>query len=270
MKIFFLLMMGFLVFGCGAGKQSVTDSGDKPYFILNPSIRILDFDPLENLYVLDGTDRLSKFDTTGKLLCHVINNNLGEAHSLDTGNPFKIMVFYRDQQTVVLYDRTLSEIQRIRLTDWGLHDVSAACLSPDNAIWVFEGSNRLLMKMNDQGAPILTSDPFDVTQPGTPRPDYIYDTDHFLILKETSHGVSVFDDFGSYLYTTNFEADDVVSISNNLLLMVSGRAVWNFDISSRQIMGPILVNENIEGKQVYLFANQVFIVDNKGVYNVYP
>ena len=123
------------------------------YFILAEGIRIAKMDHLGNIYIVDDQNRLSKFDTTGLRMFNVVNNNLGEIHSIDVGNPFKIMTFYRDQQTILLLDNTLSEIQRIRIADWKLQDVTAACLSPDNALWLFDGTNKTLIKMEDSGMP---------------------------------------------------------------------------------------------------------------------
>src|SRR6185503_11993002 len=139
MRYFLWITFGLIFPGCTVSKHPLSSRDQLKYFIVNPSIRMLDFDPLGNLYIVDSNDRLIKYDSTGHVLSNVVNNNLGQVHGLDVGNPFKTMVFYRDQQTIIIYDRTLSEMQRIHLTDWSLHDVTAACLAPDNAIWVFDG-----------------------------------------------------------------------------------------------------------------------------------
>jgi hypothetical protein len=230
----------------------------------------MDFDPLGNLYIVDGNDRLIKYDSTGHMLFNVVNNNLGQVHSLDVGNPFKTMTFYRDQQTILIYDRTLSEIQRIRLSDWDLHDVTAACLAPDNAIWVFDGLKKVLVKMNPTGDAILTSDPFDILRPASARPDFIYDADHFLVLKETGFPITIFDDFGKYLYAAGIKESESFSVSNQYIVMSSGSSIGMYDIVKRQMQTPISVKENLTGKRIYFFANRFFISDEKGIYMLYP
>ncbi len=270
MRYGFLLTICFIVIRCGTSKHPASDQNESEYLILNPSIQIFEIDPLGHLYILDGNDRLSKFDTTDHLLYHVVNNNLGRVQSLDVGNPFKLLAFYRDQQTIIMYDRTLSEIQRIRLSDWNFQDVTAVCLSPDNAIWLFDGMNKVLIKADNSGNPIITSDPFDIIRPGSPRPDFIYDADHLLLLKETNHSISVFNDFGNYLYSTEFKEDEIFSVSNDIVVMSSGYSIQMYDISDRRMLTPITLKENVEAKRIYLFANQFYVSDNKGVYIINP
>ena len=259
-------MISLSVTGCSTARHPSKENDQLNYLILNPAIRIFDFDPLGNLYILDETDKVSKFDTTGRLLFHVVNNNLGEAHSIDVGNPFKTMVFYRDQQTILLYDRTLSEIQRIRLADWQLHDITAACLSSDNALWMFDGTNRVLIKTGDDGNAILTSDPYDIIDPGSARPDFIYDLDHFLLLKETNHPVSVFDDFGNFINNLEIPKVDFFSVSSPFVITGSGNEIQMYDISERKFMSPTILKTNLENSRIYKSGNKYYAVDGKGVY----
>ncbi|MGB4849580.1 MAG: hypothetical protein WBP41_16775 [Saprospiraceae bacterium] len=268
MKYGFWLMICFVIMACAVTKHPTNENSGMKYLILNPSIRIVDFDPLGHVYILDENDRLSKYDTTGQLLCHVVNNNLGEANSLDVGNPFKTFVFYRDQQTILIYDRTLSEIQRIRLSDWGLHDVTAAGLSPDNAIWVFDGTNRVLVRLDDHGNALLTSDPFDIIGPGSPRPDFIFDMDQYLLLKESNHPISVFDDFGKFLYNADINKDTFFSVSTKYVVTGSGKYIQMYDIAERKYVAPVLLKENVGEKKIYPSGGRYYVVDGKGIYKV--
>lgn len=263
MKFIFLSL--FILVGCVAKNQPATSYHTPDYFILVDEIQLMEIDPLGNMFLVDATDRLSKFDTTGQQLFNVVNNNLGRIHSIDVGNPFKILIFYRDQQTILLCDNTLSEIQRIKLGQWDLQDVSAVCLSPDNAIWLFNGLKKELIKMDDKGNPILISDPFDIIQPPTSRPDFIYDIDHWLLLKETGQPIAVFDDFGNYLHPLNVE-DENFSISNDKLVVHKNTSVTLYSIQNSEediiydLQGPWI------DQKIYLFGNRFYAFDKKGVY----
>ena len=270
MKYGLLLIISFCITSCGASKHQASDQKAVAYLIVHPSIRILDIDPLGNLYILDANDRLSKYDTAGHLLYHVVNNNLGQVHSLDVGNPFKTMVFYRDQQMILLYDRTLSEIQLFRLSDWDLHDITAACLSSDNAIWLFDGMNKVLLKTNQSGGAIVTSDPFDMIRPASTRPDFIHDMDHLLLLKEINQPVSVFDDFGKYLYSTIPHEAEIFSVMDHILVTGSASSIQLYDLEDRIMLDSIPQGEDMTGKHVYLFAGHLYVYDDRGVYRTYP
>lgn len=258
-------MIFLFITACALTKRPLTENTGMKYFILNPSVRIVDFDPLGHVYILDENDRLSKYDTTGQLLCHVVNNNLGEAHSLDVGNPFKTFVFYRDQQTILIYDRTLSEIQRIRLSDWGLQDVTAACLSPDNAIWLFDGTHRVLLKLDDHGNALLTSDPFDIIGPGSPRPDFIFDIDQYLLLKEKNHPISVFDDFGKFLYNADINKDAFFSVSTKYVVTGTGTHIQMYDVAERKNVASVFLKKNVGANKIYMSGGRYYVLDGKGI-----
>lgn len=259
---FIILMM---LFSCVAKNQPVTQYQAPDYFILAEGIGLVEMDHLGNIYIVDDQNRLSRFDTTGLRMFNVVNNNLGEIHSIDVGNPFKIMIFYRDQQTILLLDNTLSEIQRIRMADWNLQDVTAACLSPDNALWLFNGTNNTLIKMDDSGMPILASDPFDMIRPPSARPDFIYDADHFLILKEKNQPMSVFNDFGNYLNPLPFE-EEFFSVMNDRIMIYQHPTVMIYGLpTGKEIMGYEL-KEKWTGERVMMYGNHLYGFDDKGVF----
>ncbi|HUR29810.1 MAG TPA: hypothetical protein VMZ69_00190 [Saprospiraceae bacterium] len=264
MKASWLPIIIFMFLGCVAKNQPSITLNPRDYFILNKTIQLMEMDHLGNIYLVDDSDQLIKFDTTGQLLHTVVNNNLGHIHSVDVGNPFKIMVFYRDQQTVVLYDRTLSEIQRIPLIQWDLHDVTAVNLSPDNALWLFNGESKVLMKMSDKGDPILTSDPFDIIASPSARPDFIYDADHFLLIKEKGKPIAVFNDFGGYVNTLD-NMGEYFTIVNNTLIFPSEMNI-RFYKPVQQEFTAMPIGERITDQRVYYYNGRFYIPDEKGIY----
>ncbi|MEO5905785.1 MAG: hypothetical protein ABIQ11_03615 [Saprospiraceae bacterium] len=261
------LMIAAILFfvACVATKQPAAQHIAREYFILYPEIKSMDIDGLGNLFVLDEDDRLTKFDSTGQIRHHVINPNLGSVHSVDIGNPFKVMVFYRDQQTIVLYDRTLSELQRIRLADWEVKDITATGLSSDNAIWIFDGTNKVLRKMDDKGNAILTSDPFDMIRPPSMRPDYIYDVNHYLLLKEVSQPMAVFDDFAHYIQPLN-DIGENFSLTDQVLIYPSGAEIRLFDIAGLKYQNALPVEQKMTDFRVHYFSNRIYGQDDKGIF----
>jgi len=261
LSIIVLLML----LSCVAKNQPASQYDAPDYFILADNTRLVEMDHLGNIYIVDEQNRLSKYDTTGLRMFNVVNNNLGEIHSIDVGNPFKIMIFYRDQQTILLLDNTLSEIQRIRMADWKLQDVTAACLSPDNALWIFDGTHKTLIKMDDSGMPILTSDPFDMLRPTSARPDFIYDADHFLILKEKDQPMSVFNDFGNYLNPLPFE-DELFSILNDRIIIYHQPTMMIYSLPAGKEIVRYELKQKLTGSKVLMYGNQFYGFDDKGVF----
>ncbi len=267
MRFCFNALILLLVGSCVAKNQPVTKYSAPDYLILSDDIQLMEVDPLGNIYLVDDEDRLFKFDTTGQKLFMVVNNNLGRVHSLDVGNPFKIMLFYRDQQTILLLDNTLSEIQRIPLIQWMLDDVTAANLSPDNAIWLFDGSNKVLVKMSDKGDPLVTSDPFNIINPSSPRPDFIYDADQLLLLKETGQPLAVFNDFGNYLYSLEMDGD-LFSVSKDALIINKGSSLEIRNMKGHKEVSTYPLPLNVAGNKIHFSQNHYYTLDEQGVFMV--
>src|SRR5688572_10600941 len=266
MKTWFYLII-ILLQACVAKNQPAVSLNAPDYFILIKDIQQMEMDPLGHIYLVDDSDRIFKFDTTGQRLFTVVNNNLGRIHSLDVGNPFKIMAFYRDQQTILLFDNTLSEIQRIPLARWNLFDVTAAGLSPDNAIWVFDGSKKVLMKMSAKGEPIITSDPFDIIKPVSQRPDYIFDLDNMLLLKETGQPMALFNDFGNYLQSIPITTD-IFSLSGDMIIINEGPSLVLQRIPTGEQINSFVFTHQMAGKKINFSSPQYYAWDDKGIFVV--
>lgn len=73
------------------------------------------------------------------------NLPLGEIHSIDFINPLKIVVFYKEFNSVVLLDNQLSEITRINLSDFNI--VAQTCsVASQNRLWIYDSlTNNLLL-----------------------------------------------------------------------------------------------------------------------------
>ncbi|MDQ3016282.1 MAG: hypothetical protein M3R25_06145 [Bacteroidota bacterium] len=264
MKYLMTSLIAFYCLSCQTSRNPTATLQHRDYLILLSDIDIMDVDPLGNLYIVDGNERLTKCDSTAIRQFHIVNTNLGDVHSIDVGNPFKIMMFYRDQQTILLLDKTLSEIQRIQLPDWGVADITAACLAPDNAIWIFNGTKKTLVKMDDSGNAILTSDPFDMIGPGAIRPDFILDTDNYLILSEHNNPISLFNDFGNYVRDLS-EIPTSFSMAENKLIYQKENRILSYDLTSQRYFPELKMTESSPQK-LYAFGDHYYSVDPKGIY----
>ncbi|HUR31561.1 MAG TPA: hypothetical protein VMZ69_09010 [Saprospiraceae bacterium] len=242
--------------------QAIYEAPD--YFILHKDIRLMELDHLGNLYFVDGLDKLSKYDTTGHVSFNNVNNSLGHVHSIDVGNPFKLMVFYRDQQTIVMLDNTLSEINKIILSNWDLHDITAANLSPDNALWLFDGTKKVLLKMDDTGKSILASDPFDIINPVSARPDFIYDADQYLLLKETGKPIAVFDDFGKYVKALH-DVGEHFTFYTHHIVYPNEKGIRIYDISEKSIPLDLRNTSILPGQKVFYTPGVIYRYDEKGI-----
>lgn len=73
------------------------------------------------------------------------NLPLGTIHSADLINPLKILLFYKEFNSVILLDNQLSEITRINLSDFNI--VAQSCsMASQNRLWIYDSlTNNLLL-----------------------------------------------------------------------------------------------------------------------------
>ena len=92
-------------------------------------------DKLKRIYAVNAANELIQFDSNGKELFRYNNNTLGELTYIDTANPFNLLLFYPEFQTIVTLDRTLNPIAELNLLTTEVGDASAVALSNDNQLW---------------------------------------------------------------------------------------------------------------------------------------
>lgn len=84
------------------------------------------------------------------------NLSLGEIHPVDLINPLKILIFYKEFNSVVLLDNQLSEIMKITLNGFNL--VAQTCsVASQNRFWIYDNlSNQLVLfdYLNKKANPI--------------------------------------------------------------------------------------------------------------------
>jgi len=97
-------------------------------------------DIMGHVYWSQGTTLMRLDPATGKKTEYT-NTFLGNIHSWDASNPFKILVFHKDFNTLVFLDQSLAPIRSpIHLDQLTNSQIAAACLSHQGGFWVINPS----------------------------------------------------------------------------------------------------------------------------------
>ncbi len=117
--------------------------------------RFIGADVLNNIYFIRNNS-LFKKGPQGMLVYS--NVNYGKLYSVSLQDPFKIILFYKDFNTVILLDNRLNEItQRLTFPDVNLSLVGFA---PENNLWIYSKDDNLLQLYDYQNKNIqLNSQP---------------------------------------------------------------------------------------------------------------
>lgn len=226
MKGIFFIAGFFTVFFCAAQK----DTGFRLLKTYPFSASEILIDNLENIYLLSASGQLKKYNANGDS-AGIFNEvrRFGKPFSVDVTNPLRPLLFYKDFSTIVLLDRQLSIRGTVDLRSQNIMQATAAAVSYDNNIWLFDAVENKLKKIDESGKLLLeTVDLRNVFEEGL-SPEKIIDQNNSVYLFDSLRGLFQFDHFGSFQKKhavtgwTNIALirDRIVGIKNNELLLLN-------------------------------------------------
>jgi hypothetical protein len=228
----------------------------------------ISFDNLNNIYSIKDKQIL-KYDTKGNLLYNFSNNSLGNITSTDATNPFKILVFYKDFNTLLFLDNTLS-------TKWNSIDLSSknilfptlVCNSHDNGFWVYDSYNTALIRFDNNNSinqkteylQNLLNIPFDPIQ--------MFEEGDLLYLNNPSAGIMIFDLYGTYIKTIPLKNIIIHQIVKDNIILSEGNKIKIFNMKTfndKIINIPLNISELISLKIV---ESQIIVATRSSI-NIY-
>ncbi len=172
--------------------QSQSDTSYQQLFKIE-DVEYFTIDPLQNIYCLSSSGELTKYDPSGKVLFSWSNTTLGAVTFIDASDPFNILLFYAEQQNLVLLDRTLNERSRLDLRASEIGQAAAVALSFDNNIWIYDDYEGILVKMDEHSNILLKSD-FLGLSVGINQPvRHIFRWKDMVLVNFPEKGIAVFD-----------------------------------------------------------------------------
>lgn len=154
-------------------------------------------DNFSNTYLISPENAIVKFDSTGRQVAVFTNNRLGQATFVDPSNPLKILVWYPDFQTVVLLDRTLTEMGRLNFSGAALYSVRCVAMAFDGNIWAFDDAVSKTVKLSLDGAVLLESPPLNVYFPKRFSATRIRDSGRLVYLSDPVGGLCTLDQYAN-------------------------------------------------------------------------
>lgn len=158
------------------------------------------------LFVINGDNQLIKYNSNGDSV-GVFNDvkKYGKLSYVQAQNSWKTLLFYRNFQTIVLLDKYLKNIGSINLQGKNIFNVAAVTTSYDNNIWLFDGREFKIKKIDDNGNVLMASVDFRQLFDNVPSPVWIGDNDGLLYLYDPSQGIYIFDYYGAFKISLPFK-----------------------------------------------------------------
>jgi len=155
-------------------------------------------DNLGNIFLLDKGNQLKKLSPEGDSIA-VYNDvtRYGTVYSIDASNPMKVLLYYRDFNTIVVLDRLLNPRTTIDLRKLNIFQARAICQSFDNAVWVYDEGEAKLKRVGDDGSLIDQTGDLRLQLDEAPSPSVMEDNDRLVYLYDSAKGLLAFDYYGT-------------------------------------------------------------------------
>lgn len=167
------------------------DSLWQPLFELEDVSRFA-VDPLQQILTVDEDGVLVQYNPQGQALFRYHNTTLGEDFTIDATDPFNILLFYEDQQTIILLDRTLSVRASLDLRDTEILYATAVARSHDNNLWIYDELAGRLYRLNARGDLLFTSNDFRLSENLSVGPTDIVRWGDRIVLNFPERGLALF------------------------------------------------------------------------------
>ncbi len=186
-------------------------------------------DKLQQVYLVDEAQNLRKYNPDGKEVFMYSNLGLGPLEQVDVTDPFNLLLYYPQFQTAVQLDRTLNERGRLSFLDLGYPQIDMVAQSRDNQLWIYEGLQNRLLKVNAIGQKLAESQNLSLLPEGAPTPDFLAAAGNLVFMGDGNDRLLIFDAFGQYVRTIPLEGRRPVQVSSNNLVLVSAEGAWVMD-----------------------------------------
>lgn len=180
-----------------------------------PTPEKVSIDRLGNIYIVDITGDINRYDNKGNLNLQYSPQQLAEISLIESWNPLKIFIFYRDFQEYLFLDRFLTTTSRFSTTEFGSY-IGLSTISADNNIWAIDYSDFTLKKYDVTLNQLILSTPLNMI---LDQQEYdirfMREYQNLLFISDYHSGLLVFDNLGNYLRKLDLKGVDYFNFNEN-------------------------------------------------------
>lgn len=253
----------FILPGCGSTQKIKPILNQDEYIILE-DIKDIHIDNLQNIYILNGSNQVVKYNSSFQKQFDYSNNLIGEIKSIDATNPQKILCFIKDFNRILVLDNTLAEINTIDLSTSEYLDVSAVARTNDNQIWLFDPINQVLVKVNDLVEKQYESNRLTDLNLGMIDPVFLVERGNIVAMSDPEIGVLIFDNFGQFIKLIPEKGIFDLQVFGEYLFFVQKNKYFQYHIKRHEKSE---LNDLRPGYPKFYFTSaKTYYIDTKGIF----
>ena len=263
MRTFFTII---LFFGLGILSHAQGISLKQKIKVIPGHYQSFSIDNLDNIYLLSNSNLLKKYNADGDSVS-VFNEvkKYGQVSLIDVSNPLKILLYYKGFSTIAILDGMLNLKNKIDLRRKGIFNASAAGLSYDGKIWLYDEAENVLKKLDDEGNTIFKTADFRQLFSKALNPVKIFDQNQFIYMYDPLQGIYVFDYYGTYKNKIDITNWNHLNITNKYITGTGNKKLFRYDISSLQTKNWSLPAELSDFTQIFLKNDLLYILEKEGL-----
>lgn len=197
-----------------------------------PGVKNFTTDNLGNTYTLTLDNQVVKYSPDGSEQFRYPNRTLGEASLLDATNPFHLLLFFPQHQTVLMLDRTMNLSSQINLFQLGFQGVKAVGMASDGRLWVYDETSFLLKKIAADGTVVVQGNDLSLAVGQSLLPVFLVEREQTVFLSDPNIGVLVFDAFGQYRKTIPILGLSEFQVMGDQLIYAKDGRLWSFHLTA--------------------------------------
>lgn len=167
-------------------------------YSFDAQVQVLSSDKLKQIYFVSPRQVLYKCNEQGQVLFEFSNRYLGTLSKIDASDPFDILLYYPDYQTLLFLDRTLNVTADIRLKAEQFPLPALVALSRDRQVWVYDAGLNTLNRMDRQGNIKSSSQDLSLLLGRRFNPNQLVCNEKGVYLVDPEQGVLSFDLFAQF------------------------------------------------------------------------
>lgn len=178
--------------------------------------------------------RVKKFDSQGKFLALYGSIYINEQTKIISQNTFRTILFCEDFGKIIVLDKRFGVVEIIDTYNIENYLITTIGISYDNEnLWIWDEIKQALIKINQQGKTIYSTSNLNIYTKTSIVPYAISEISTKLYVNDTSKGIFIFDNTGTYKKQLPITNINSFSIKEDLLLYTTNNnKIFAYDMMS--------------------------------------
>lgn len=218
---------------------------------------------LGDIYVLKNDNSIVKYNENGDSITNYSTLSRGRVSYIDASNPLRVLVFYKQFSLLQFLDKSLTLLSEVRLQNKQITQGNIVATASDGGIWVYDNFNTTLNKLDVNLNITVRGSELRQQLDEALNPIYMIEHNKQVFIVDTSIGILIFDQFGTYLNTLSLKTSKTVQLIGSQIIYLKDNSLYSYDLqtfSMQHIDLPINQN-NVIINAIYYHSRIILLTD---------